>query len=83
MIAVDMRETDHMAELFREFVAVVCDDSQARAAEALRVDKSTVSRICAGSRRVSASLALRIEEASEGRYRKEAFIWPEPGQGNA
>jgi plasmid maintenance system antidote protein VapI len=77
MIAVDMKETAYMAELFREFVGVVFDGNQSRAAEALEVDKSTVSRICNGDRRVSVALAQRVETVSEGRYRKEAFIWPE------
>lgn len=66
-----------MADLFREYVEVMFDGNQSRAAEALGVDKSTISRLCAGSRRVTAPLALRIEESSDGRYRKESFIWPE------
>lgn len=65
------------ADLFNEFVAVVFDGNQSRAADALEVDKSTVSRIANGTRAITPALALRIETVSEGRYRKESFVWPE------
>lgn len=71
-----MRETMH-TNLFSEFVAVVFDGVQSRAAEALGVDRSTVNRICSGDRNVTPDMAKRIEEVSDGRYRKEAFIWPD------
>lgn len=66
-----------MTELFNDFVAVVFDGNQSRAADALGVDKSTVSRIAKGSRTITPAVALRIEEVSDRRYRKEAFVWPE------
>ena len=74
---VAMRETLTVTELFNDFVAVVFDGNQSRAANALNVDKSTVSRIAKGVRAITPAVALRIEEVSEGRYRKEAFVWPE------
>lgn len=64
------------SNLFNEFVDVMFDGVQSRAADALNLDKSTISRICSGDRSVTPDLALRIEEISGGRYRKEAFIWP-------
>lgn len=67
-------------ELFREFVDVMFDGVQAKAADALQVDKSLVSRLYNGARTsVSPALAERIEQISEGRYRKESFIWPQGG----
>lgn len=72
-----MRETLSVTELFNDFVAVVFDGNQSRAADALGVDKSTVSRIAKGSRAITPAVALRIEEVSDRRYRKEAFVWPE------
>lgn len=64
-------------DLFNEFVSVCFDGVQTKAAEALGVDRSMVSRICAGDRGVSPELARRIEEVSDGRFRKERFIWPD------
>ena len=66
-----------VTELFNDFVAVVFDGNQSRAADALGGDKSTVSRIAKGSRAITPAVALRIEEVSDRRYRKEAFVWPE------
>lgn len=63
--------------MFNEFIAVVFDGNQSRAAEALGLDKSTVSRISKGQRSVTPAVAERIEAVSSGRFRKEAFIWPE------
>ena len=65
------------ANLFNEFVSVVFEGVQSRAADALGIDKSTVSRLCSGGRNVTPEIAQRIEELSDGRYRKEAFIWPD------
>ena len=79
MIAVDQRET-MATDLFNEFVAVIFDGVQSRAADALGVDKSTVSRLCSGERGrtgLSPELAAKIEEVSGGRFRKESFVWPE------
>ena len=65
-------------ELFREFVDVVFDGKQSKAADALGVDRSLVNRLYHGSRgTVSPDLAARIERASEGRYAKERFVWPD------
>lgn len=63
--------------LFREFVDVVYEGNQARAAEALDVDKSTVSRICGGTRGITPEMALQVERLSGGRYRKESLVWPD------
>lgn len=63
-------------DLFIEFVGVCYDRNQARAAEALGVDRSLVNRICAGDRGITPAMAEKIEALSEGRFRKEAFIWP-------
>ena len=67
-------------ELFAEFVEVFFDNSQAAAAEALGVDRSLVSRMLAGDRRFSPTIAKRIEDLSGGRYQKEKFVWPENDQ---
>lgn len=65
-------------DLFSEMVDVIFDGVQSKAAAALGVDKSLVSRLCTGSRtRVSADLAQKIELVSQGRYRKELFVWPD------
>lgn len=64
-------------DLFIDFVSVCFDGVQSRAAEALELDRSTVSRICAGERGITPQVAARIEELSEGRFRKESFIWPD------
>lgn len=63
--------------LFTEFIGVVYDGNQAKAAAALCVDRSLVTRICAGDRGITPAMAEKIETLSEGRYRKERFIWPE------
>jgi len=65
------------ATLFAEFVSVCFDNNQARAAEALGVDRSHVNRICAGERGITPALAAKVEQVSEGRFRKEALIWPD------
>jgi len=64
--------------LFAEFVDVVFAGVQARAAAALQVDKSFVSRLYrAKAPTVSPALAQRIELVSGGRYRRERFLWPD------
>lgn len=65
------------AALFTEFVDVVFDGNRTKAAEALEVDKSTVSRVCSGDRGVTPDMARRCEELSNGRFPRERFIWPE------
>ena len=66
--------------LFSQFVDDLYGGSRARAAEALDLDASMVTRLCNGERAVSPSVALRIEQVSEGRFAKEAFIWPESSE---
>lgn len=66
------------SELFKEFVEVCFDGVQAKAAKALGLWPSQVSRICTGKHGVTPALAAKVEEVSDGRYRKEALIWPDP-----
>lgn len=63
--------------IFSEFVDVCFSGNQSAAAAALGVDRSTVSRICSGDRGVTPEMAAKAEELSDGRYRREVFIWPE------
>lgn len=65
------------AATFTEFVAVCFDGSQTKAAEALGLKKSHVSRLCKGERGITPALAVKVEQVSEGRYSKESLIWPE------
>jgi DNA-binding transcriptional regulator YdaS (Cro superfamily) len=65
------------SELFREFVEVCYGGNQRRAAAALNVSPSQVCKIIGGDRNVSPALAQRVEEVSDGRYAKEALIWPD------
>lgn len=62
-------------DLFNEFVASECEGSQARAAQLLGLSESMVSRICSGDRGVSPDVANRIELVSEGRFKRDRFIW--------
>lgn len=64
-------------QLFNDFIDVIFEGNQSKAAEALGLDKSSVSRIANGTRGVTPAVALLIEELSEGRFRKESFIWPD------
>jgi len=66
--------------LFSQFVDDLYGGNRARAAEALGLDASMVVRLCNGDRNVSPAVALRIEQVSEGRFAKEAFIWPESSE---
>jgi len=68
------------AELFREFVDTVFEGIQAKAAEALDISRSMVSRICSGTRVITPAIAGRAELLSGGRYSKEGFIWPQSSQ---
>lgn len=63
--------------LFSDFVSQIFEGNQSRAADALGLTRSMVSRICTGSRGVTPDIALRIENASGGRFTKEQFVWPE------
>lgn len=65
------------ADTFKEFVAVCYDNNQTKAAEALGLKKSHVSRLCSGERGITPDIALKVEQLSEGRYTKEALIWPD------
>lgn len=67
-------------KLFNEFIDRQYGGSRAAAAAGLGLDDSMVSRLCSGARNVSPAVALRIEQVSEGRYAKEAFIWPKHGE---
>ena len=62
----------------QDFIAFV--GSQAEAARRLGISEAQVSRIANGKRGVSPAVALRIEQVSEGRFAKEAFIWPESSE---
>jgi len=63
--------------LFRTYIDTAFNGNQALAARTLGVSRSMVSRILRGERGISPALAKRIEEASDGRFRKEQFIWAE------
>jgi DNA-binding transcriptional regulator YdaS (Cro superfamily) len=63
-------------DLFLEFLAVSFEGNQSRAATALDCDRSLVNRILSGERGITPAMAEKIELLSEGRFRKEAFIWP-------
>lgn len=54
--------------------------SQRRAADLLEMSEAQVSRIANGKRAITPSVALRIEQVSDGRFAKEAFIWPESSE---
>lgn len=51
--------------------------SQQRAAEALGVSASNVSRMVSGKLSVSPEIAERVEQVSHGLFRKERVLWPE------
>jgi DNA-binding transcriptional regulator YdaS (Cro superfamily) len=50
--------------------------SQRRAADALGVSESTVSRMASGKVGISPAIAERCEQISHGLFRKEAMLWP-------
>lgn len=62
--------------IFDEFVSVTFDGNRTKAAAALGIDKSLVSRLCSGERGITPAIALKVEELSDGRFRKESLIWP-------
>jgi plasmid maintenance system antidote protein VapI len=51
--------------------------SQKRAAAALALTESQVSRLCNGRTRVTPEVAERAEAYSLGLFRKERLVWPE------
>jgi len=63
--------------IFRTYIDTAFNGNQALAARTLGVSRSMVSRIVKGERGISPALAKRIEEASDGLFRKEQFIWTE------
>lgn len=63
------------AELFREFVAEMFDGNRAKAAKALNLSRSAVSRICNGARGITPALAQRVETISGGRFPKESLVF--------
>lgn len=69
--------------LFAQFVDVTFEGNQARAALALGLTKSMVSRLYNGHRNVSAEVAARAEKLSEGRFPKEHFIFGPPADPTA
>lgn len=62
--------------LFLQFIETEFEGNQAKAAAALGVDRSMVSRICRGERGVSPALAEKIEVLTGGKYPRAPFIWP-------
>lgn len=54
--------------------------SQAEAARLLGISESHMSLLANGKRGITPAVALRIEQVSEGRFAKEAFIWPESSE---
>lgn len=64
-------------KLLQEYIDVCHDGNQAKAAAALGVTRFTINKILAGTRSVTPRVAELIEADSEGRFRKESFIWPE------
>ena len=55
-------------------------ESQRRAADALGISESTVSRLASGKMRITPEIAERIETVSHGLFRKERVLWPEPAE---
>jgi len=51
--------------------------SQRRAADALGISESNVSRLVSGKLNVSPEIAERVEVVSHGLFRKERVLWPE------
>ena len=51
--------------------------SQRRAALALNLSESKVSRLCAGITKVTPDIAEAAEKASHGLFKKERLIWPQ------
>ena len=51
--------------------------SQRRAADALGISESSVSRLVSGKLSVSPEIAERVEAVSHGLFRKERVLWPE------
>lgn len=56
--------------------------SQRRAADALGISESNVSRLVSGKLNVSPEIAERVEQVSHGLFRKERVLWPESVEKN-
>jgi DNA-binding transcriptional regulator YdaS (Cro superfamily) len=52
--------------------------SQKRAAAALGLTESKVSRLCSGKARLAPEVAEKAEAYSHGLFKKERLIWPTP-----
>lgn len=70
-------ETEARAAVLRRFIDEECGGVQARAAAALSVDPSLVTRLLSGGRNVTPELAEAIEAASQGRFPRQSVLWPE------
>lgn len=56
--------------------------SQKRAADALGVSESTISRVVSGVVRLPPEMAEKVEEVSHGLFRKERVMWPQQAAEN-
>lgn len=56
--------------------------SQRRAAAALGVSESTISRVVSGAVRLPPEMAEKVEEVSHGLFRKERVMWPQRAADN-
>ena len=61
--------------LFQEYVDLV--GSRREVCRRLDISESLVGHILSGRRNVSTDLALKIEQDSGGKIRKEKLIWPD------
>lgn len=64
-------------DLFKQYLSEVYAGERARLARDLQVSPSLVTRLANGEREITPRVALRLEQLSGRRYRKEGFIWPE------
>jgi len=55
--------------VLNNYIMDLFNGNQTRAAEALGVTRSTISRILKGSRKISPKLAQKMEELSDGRFK--------------
>lgn len=79
MLMRDFPQSSEPMSTFLDFVSWA--GSQRAAADLLGLHESTISLIANGKRGITRELAERIEEVSEGKYRKEAVMWPELNEG--
>jgi len=66
-----------MNDYFKQCINEMFNGNQAEAARILGVSRSSISHLIYGNRKISAKLAAKLEQLSGGKYKKEAFIWPE------